>query len=87
MKWFLSYLLIVNMIAFLLYGIDKRKAVRGAWRIPEATLILFAAIGGSAGALLGMLVWHHKTRKWKFRILVPLFIVIWIGVFCYVLTR
>lgn len=87
MEWFFYYLLIVNVVTFILYGIDKRKAVKKAWRIPEVTLILFAAIGGSAGALLGMFVWHHKTRKWKFRILVPLFVVIWIGVLGYVLTR
>ena len=87
MEWFFYYLLIVNVVTFILYGIDKRKAVKKAWRIPEVTLILFAAIGGSAGALLGMFVWHHKTRKWKFRILVPLFVVVWIGVLGYVLTR
>ncbi len=83
MKWVCIYLLIISVIAFILYGIDKYKAVRKRWRIPEATLILFAAIGGAAGALLGMFVWHHKTRKWKFRILVPLFLVIWIGILIY----
>lgn len=77
MKWMIIYLLIINVITFFLYGIDKYKAVKGRWRIPEATLILFAMIGGAAGALLGMVIWHHKTRKWKFRILIPLFLVIW----------
>lgn len=83
MKWVCIYLLIISVIAFILYGIDKYRAVKKRWRIPEATLVLFAAIGGAAGALLGMFAWHHKTRKWKFRILVPLFLVIWIGILIY----
>ncbi len=87
MKVLAWYLLIINVIAFFLYGIDKRKAVKGHWRIPENTLILFAAIGGGAGALLGMFLWHHKTRKWKFRILVPVFLILWIGVAVYIFTR
>ncbi|MGN0362512.1 MAG: DUF1294 domain-containing protein [Bilifractor sp.] len=74
------YLLAINIISFILYGVDKRKAIRHKWRIPEATLLLFAFLGGAAGALLGMFFFHHKTRKWKFRILVPLALVLWIGV-------
>ncbi|MDD5804984.1 DUF1294 domain-containing protein [Blautia sp. HCP3S3_H10_1] len=66
------YLIIINIVAFGMYGIDKQKAIRKQWRIPEAQLLAVAAIGGSAGALLGMQFFHHKTRKWKFRIGVPL---------------
>lgn len=66
------YLIIINIVAFGMYGIDKQKAIRKQWRIPEAQLLVVAAIGGSAGALLGMQFFHHKTRKWKFRIGVPL---------------
>lgn len=73
-----GYLILVNVIAFIMYGIDKYKAVKGKWRIPEATLICSAVLGGGAGALLGMLAWHHKTKKWKFRILVPLFLILWL---------
>lgn len=76
-KAFLCYLIAVNVIALLTYGIDKSRAVRHRWRIPEATLIGVALIGGGAGALTGMLIFHHKTRKWKFRILVPLAILLW----------
>ncbi len=72
------YLLAVNVAAFILYGADKRKAAKGKWRIPEATLIGFAAAGGGLGAFLGMRIWHHKTKKWKFRILVPLCLIAWI---------
>ena len=70
-------LAIFNLFTFLLYGIDKRKAVHHKWRIPERVLILCAFLGGAAGALLGMLLFHHKTRKWKFRILVPLALLLW----------
>ena len=62
---------IVNLAVFLLYGRDKMKAQRGGWRTPEATLLL-AAVFGVIGAWLGMKVFHHKTRKAKFRIGVPL---------------
>ena len=56
------YILIcINVVTFLVYGIDKWKAKQGSWRISEATLLLLAVIGGSIGALLGMQVWHHKT--------------------------
>ena len=53
--------IIINVLTFLVYGIDKWKAKQGSWRISEATLLLLAVIGGSIGALLGMQVWHHKT--------------------------
>ena len=65
------YLIIVNLIAFVLFGIDKAKAKRNKWRIKESTLLIAAAIGGSYGALLGMFFFHHKTRKPKFYILIP----------------
>ena len=69
-------LLLVNIVAFAAYGIDKRKAQKARWRIPESTLLLLAFFGGGLGALLGMRVFHHKTKHWKFRILVPLFLVL-----------
>lgn len=74
-RYFLAYLLIVNLITFFLYGIDKRRAVRKAWRIPESVLIGFAAIGGSVGAFLAMLVFRHKTKHAKFTVGVPLILV------------
>ena len=60
-------LLIVNVIAFALFGLDKFKAHRGQWRIPEAVLLASAVIGGSIGAIAGMFVFRHKTRKDIFR--------------------
>ena len=57
----LYYLIVINVVTFLVYGIDKWKAKKGSWRISEATLLILAVIGGSIGAMLGMKVWHHKT--------------------------
>ena len=68
----LYYLIVINVIAFLMYGMDKWKAKRGSWRISEATLLLMAVAGGSIGALLGMNVWHHKTMHKKFKYGLPL---------------
>jgi len=65
------YLLVINIVTFLVYGIDKFKAKKGKWRIPEATLLLLAVIGGSVGAWLGMKVWHHKTLHKKFKYGIP----------------
>ena len=60
MEEIICYLLAVNIVTFILYGIDKYKAKKGKWRISEATLLTMAAIGGSIGAWAGMRLWHHK---------------------------
>ena len=70
------YLIAINVITFLVYGIDKWKAKRSKWRIPEATLLGLAVIGGSIGAWLGMKVWHHKTMHKKFKFGLPVIIII-----------
>lgn len=80
------YLILVNVLAFVLYGVDKWKARRNLWRIPEAELISIAVIGGAAGALAGMLFFHHKTRKPRFRYGIPLILIVWILLILY-LTR
>ena len=67
----LLYLTIINAAAFLLMLIDKQKARRGAWRIPEATLIWVAILGGSIGSLIGMYFFRHKTRHLKFVLGIP----------------
>ena len=71
MRYMMYYLIIINIAAWIMYGLDKWKAKSGAWRIPERTLLLTALAGGSVGALAGMLLFHHKTRKPKFMIGVP----------------
>ena len=68
----LYYLMVINIVTFLVYGIDKIKAKQGSWRISEATLLIFAVIGGSIGALLRMQVWHHKPMHTKFKYGLPL---------------
>ena len=73
------YLVLINLAAFVLMGLDKRKARKNLWRIPEKTLFLSAILGGSAGAIAGMYVFHHKTRHWYFVIDMPLILVIQIG--------
>ena len=72
----LIYLVIINVVTFFMYGIDKWKAKHTKWRIPEATLLGMAVIGGSIGACLGMKVWHHKTLHKKFKFGVPAIIII-----------
>ena len=72
----LIYYLVINAAAFIMYGLDKRKAIRGEWRIPEKTLLLVAAAGGGIGAFLGMQIFRHKTRHMQFVILVPLCIIV-----------
>jgi len=67
----LYLLIIINIVAFLVYGIDKWMAKQGYWRISEATLLILAVIGGSIGALLGMEIWHHKTMHKKFKYGLP----------------
>ena len=76
MTYIFYYLLIINALTFVVYGIDKLKAKKGKWRISEATLLLLAIIGGSIGAWLGIKVWHHKTMHKKFKYGVPAIIVL-----------
>ena len=75
--YILTYLIAINLLAFVIYGNDKRKARKNKWRTPESTLLMLAFIGGAYGAWLGMRVFRHKTRHLKFRILVPLMAVAW----------
>ena len=70
------YVAAINVVTFFVYGLDKSKAKARQWRIPEAQLIFLAVIGGSVGALLGMRIFHHKTRKPKFRIGIPVILII-----------
>ena len=66
MKYFLLFVLLMNVVTFTAFGIDKLKAVKGKWRISESTLLLLALCFGSIGQLVGMKVFHHKTHKWYF---------------------
>ena len=76
MKYFLLYLLVINLVSFFAMGIDKRKAIKGKWRIPESTLMIMAVIGGSVGAIFGMRVFRHKTKHKKFFIGLPVILIL-----------
>ena len=82
--YILYYLIAINVITFLIYGIDKFKAKKGKWRIPESTLLLLAIIGGSIGAWFGIKVWHHKTLHKKFKYGIPLIVIAQIAIVVYI---
>lgn len=76
MYYFIAYLLLINAAGFLIMRSDKRRAVKNMWRIPERSLMTLAALGGSAGVFLGMVIFRHKTKHPKFSIGVPLLLTI-----------
>ena len=77
------YLLAINAVTFIVYGIDKYKAKKAKWRISEATLLLLAVLGGSIGAWIGMKVWHHKTMHKKFKYGIPIIIILQVALAVY----
>lgn len=81
------YVLILNFVTMLVYGIDKFKATKGKWRIPESTLLLLAVLGGSIGAWLGMRVWRHKTQHKKFKYGIPVIFILQVALCFYLLYR
>jgi uncharacterized membrane protein YsdA (DUF1294 family) len=76
LKIICAWLLLWSFVAFIAMGADKRKAQKGKWRVPEATLFLFALLGGGLGATLGMHVFRHKTKHWYFRWGLPLILLV-----------
>ena len=87
MKYFLIYLLLINALGFLLMLIDKWKAKHNRWRVPEATLMWVAALGGSIGSLAGMYTVRHKTKHPKFTVGIPLILVAQIALAIYLFNR
>ena len=81
------YLLIINVLAFVCYGLDKLKAKRNARRISERALLLLALVGGSVGAWLGMLVWRHKTKHAMFGIGVPVMLLLQAALYWWITVR
>lgn len=80
------YFVIMNIVGFAIMGIDKRKAIKRTFRIPEATLFIVALIGGSVGSILGMQVFRHKTRHWYFVFGMPAILIIQIALIVFLLT-
>lgn len=87
MKYIFVYLLSINLITFLLFAIDKQKAKKHKYRISEKTLLLFSFFGGSLGALLAMLICHHKTKHIKFLLLVPVFLILHVLLLGFILSH
>ena len=86
----LAVLLVTNLISFILMAHDKRCARQGKWRVPEKTLFLATALFGGLGGVLGMKVFHHKTKHWYFRVFFPVLLVLQLallGVESYYLRR
>lgn len=81
--YFIIYLVVINIITFLVMGLDKWKAKRGSWRIQESALFTFVLFGGGIGGILGMIYFHHKTKKLKFQIGLPLITILEIAFLIY----
>ena len=81
------YLIVINIITFFLYGIDKWKAKQAWWRIPESVLLGMAAIGGSIGAWMGMRVWHHKTQHAIFRYGIPIILIAQVALLVWIFSK
>jgi uncharacterized membrane protein YsdA (DUF1294 family) len=79
MKYAVAYIVIVNIAAFCIYGIDKSAAIKQKQRIPNRVLLLIAAFGGSIGALAGMYTFRHKTKKWYYTFTVPVMLILQIA--------
>lgn len=87
MKYILIYLLVINIVGFLAMGIDKFKAQKGWWRIPEATLMTLCLLGGGIGTITGMYTFRHKTKKMKFTIGMPTILIAEIAAIIYVVVK
>ena len=87
MKYLVIYLCLINVLSFLFMLVDKRKAIKNAWRIPERTLLSLCALGGSLGGLLAMKLVRHKTKHLRFSIGIPVMLVIHIFALIYLYIR
>lgn len=83
----LVWLAVINLLTFIVYGADKRRARKGKWRVPEKTLFLLPLMGGSIGALLGMRVFHHKTKHWYFVWGIPAILLAQIALAVWIYTK
>ena len=77
MKYLYLWLIVINIITFAVFGIDKKKAIDGKFRIKELTLFVLSLLGGSLGGFIAMHTFQHKTRKWYFKFGIPLILVAW----------
>ena len=87
MKYAVAYIVIVNIAAFCMFGIDKNAAIRQKQRIPNKVLLFMAFIGGSIGTLAGMYTFRHKTKKWYYTVTVPVLLILQITAAVYLISR
>ncbi len=80
-----GYFIIINIMGFASMGIDKRRAIRSAYRIPEATLFAIALVGGSLGSNLGMRIFRHKTKHWYFNIGMPIILLVQVAILVFLI--
>lgn len=78
----ISYFVMMNLVGFISMGLDKRKARKHQWRIPEATLFTIALLGGVIGSIIGMRLFRHKTMHMKFVVGMPVILVLWVAAVC-----
>lgn len=83
-KYFIFYFIIINIISFILMFLDKRRAIKNKWRISENTLMLVSILGGSIGGILGMYTFRHKTKHIKFKVGIPIILIIQLLILSYV---
>ena len=84
-KILIIYFIGINLVTFIAFGIDKRRAAKHRYRIPEKNLFGLAFAGGSIGALFGMYVWRHKTRVWYFVVGIPMILIMQVAVIIFIL--
>lgn len=83
-KYFIFYFIIINIISFILMFLDKRRAIKNKWRISENTLMIVSILGGSIGGILGMYTFRHKTKHLKFKVGIPIILIIQLLILSYV---
>ncbi len=87
MKYLYIWLIVINIITFAVFGIDKKKAIDGKFRIKELTLFVLSLLGGSLGGLIAMHTFHHKTRKWYFKFGIPLILIAWVAMIAWLIYK
>lgn len=87
MKYLYIWLIVINIITFAVFGIDKKKAIDGKFRIKELTLFVLSLLGGSLGGLIAMHTFHHKTRKWYFKFGIPLILIVWVAMIVWLVYK
>ena len=87
MKIFSYYLIVINMCGLIICFIDKRRALKNWYRISENTLLFISFLGGCFGFYMSMLLFHHKTKKMKFKVILPILMIIWLFLICFIFKK